>query len=662
MDEEQKHEETTETSDSTVLFNTVVAVAVALIALVGSLITKVQGDAATFSGIATNDEQRYYYQAMGEQISGDANANNEFGTIYQLWHEYDLLTIAAEKSGDTASAEAYQTLRDELAKDSMLLSSEYFNPMSGTVNLPAFQMETYGLKILELEEQQNAAAEVAIAWDDKASAYILQMTLLAVAGFLLGLALMTKSRHARLVFAGSGIPMVVIISVWAYLIWQTPVYDLRQTGAIPHFARGASLVKQKNWAEALPALDRAIALAGDEYLYGRAYLLRAETQAGLGNFEAAIEDYQLAQEAGETAPHVASNLVWAFFQTGQFEKAIEAGQTALEDNPDDLWLQLHTAIAILGARDIKEAESQYRLIMDNAANQVQDKRALGDDPSNIWWQLNEASFQLKTFSNLLNNQKAESPVKEAVNDSDAVAQAAQEIAALLDERSVALQYEIETSDISARINPFNFNLISSEDRGFVYSISMDILYAGVEPGSLFTVKVARNGVEDPSWTQNLVWDRSVTGEVTLLLTPTYADIYIVPSGRYQVTIYVNGRRVQQGEFVVGDEKSFEGSDTFTDMLAGFDFFDLDIFNTELSENEFTEEDFDEYDLYDFYEATEDSDFENHAEDYDDHQETSEILSEDDSDTDSAEENTPETDSTDESNEGDEGEGGEEPPP
>ena len=91
----------------TPLFNTIVAVSVAVIALVGSLITKIQGDAATAGGIAGNDEQRYYYQAMGEQIMGDAGTNSEFGTMYQLWQEYNLLAIAAEKGGNAAAAESY---------------------------------------------------------------------------------------------------------------------------------------------------------------------------------------------------------------------------------------------------------------------------------------------------------------------------------------------------------------------------------------------------------------------------------------------------------------------------------------------------------------------------------------------------------------------------
>lgn len=497
--EENETPETNDTSGSDALFNTVVAIAVAFIALVGSLITKVQGDATTFSGIAASNEQMYYYQAMGDQISGDANVNNEFGTIFQLWREYDLLAVSAEKSGDVASAQAYRELRDSLVNDSALLSSQYFNPATGNVDVPAFKMETYGLDIIELEEKQQAASEVSAAWDDKASVYVLQMTMLAVAGFLLGLALMTKSHVPRLIFAGSGIPMVVVVSIWSYVVWLDPIYDLRETGAIRYYAQGASFVKQKEWEAALPALDEAIKFAGEEYPYGRAYLLRADANAALGNFEAAIQDYEIAIDAGEVAPNIVSDLVWVFFQMGRFDDALEAGEVALEENPEDLWLQLRMAMVELGTGDVSTARLNYRLTLNRAAESARQKRSLGADPSEIWWQINEASYQLKTLAALLADETAVSPVKDAISDPALVGQAAAEMAILLDEKSVAIQYEIEEGSINAAISKPKFVVSINESKGFVYKVGSEFQYSGLEEGSLLVVKVSRNGVEDPLW-------------------------------------------------------------------------------------------------------------------------------------------------------------------
>ncbi len=602
--EENETPETNDTSGSDALFNTVVAIAVAFIALVGSLITKVQGDATTFSGIAASNEQMYYYQAMGDQISGDANVNNEFGTIFQLWREYDLLAVSAEKSGDVASAQAYRELRDSLVNDSALLSSQYFNPATGNVDVPAFKMETYGLDIIELEEKQQAASEVSAAWDDKASVYVLQMTMLAVAGFLLGLALMTKSHVPRLIFAGSGIPMVVVVSIWSYVVWLDPIYDLRETGAIPYYAQGASFVKQKEWEAALPALDEAIKFAGEEYPYGRAYLLRADANAALGNFEAAIQDYEIAIDAGEVAPNIVSDLVWVFFQMGRFDDALEAGEVALEENPEDLWLQLRMAMVELGTGDVSTARLNYRLTLNRAAESARQKRSLGADPSEIWWQINEASYQLKTLAALLADETAVSPVKDAISDPALVGQAAAEMAILLDEKSVAIQYEIEEGSINAAISKPKFVVSINESKGFVYKVGSEFQYSGLEEGSLLVVKVSRNGVEDPSWTRTLNWNRANEGVLKILLTPAYADLYIVQPGVYEVSFYVNGVLTQHGQFMVGNDTPQPGTSfEFSDMLDGFDFFNMDIFETE------NDEDGQEYDIQGVYEDLDVLDFE-----------------------------------------------------
>ena len=569
--------ETTENSSSN-FFNAVVAIAVAVIALTGSLITKVESEASTLSSAASNDEQIYYYQAMGEQISGDADTNYEFGTIYQLWDEYNLLTISAEKNGDLAAAEAYRKLRDALVKSSSLLSSEYFDSVTGKLNLVAYKTGKYSLHVIELEEQQSAAAEVSDAWGKKDSTYVLQLTLLAVAGFLLGLSLMTKSKIARIVFTASGIPMIAIISIWAYLVWKQPVYDLRTTGAIPQFAEGASLIEQKQWQAALAPLSKAIELAGEENPYEHAYLHRAQANAQLGNFEAAIRDYQFAIEIGDGDPNVVGSLVWALFQTGKFQQAIDAGQAAIKESPDNLWLQLRVGMATLASGNIEAAIQQYQNIIKLADQQVKDKRALGDDPSEIWWQLNDAAFQLNKLSQLLGNDKTTSPVKDAITDREKVSQAAQELASLLNESSVSLQYGVTTADVAAAFTSPKISLISTDDNLYVYEVDAVFQYTGLEKGQLLTIKVSRNGIEDPSWTYTRVWDQDSSGQLTLVLTPAYADVYIVFPGEYEVSVYVNGKILQKQGFVVGEGISEDGDFVFSDMLDGFDFFNLDIFS------------------------------------------------------------------------------------
>ncbi len=598
-------------------FNAVVAISVAVIALAGSLITKIQSDASTLSSAAANDEQIYYYEAMGEQISGDANTNYEFGTIYQLWDEYNLLAIFAEKGGDASKAASYRKLRDDLLKNSALLSSDYFDAATGQVDLVAYKENLYGLHVIELEEMQSAAAAVSDAWGEKDSTYVLQLTLLAVAGFLLGLSLMTRSNIARIVFTTSGIPMVIILSIWAYTVWRQPVYDLRKTGAIPYFAEGVSLIEQKNWKAALTPLNKAIELAGEEEPYGHAYLHRAQANAELGNFEAAVSDYQSAIEMGEDEPNVIGSLVWALFQTGKFHEAINAGQTALEDTPNNLWLQLRVGMALLANGDIESAKLHYQDIVKLASAQAADKRALGDDPSEIWWQLNDAAFQLGRLTQLLDSDQTNSPVKNAINDKENVSAAAQELASLLNEASVSLQYAVTKSDTRAIFKKPEISFSSTPDQLYIYKVSATFQYTGLEKGQLLTIKVSRNGIEDPSWTYTTAWDKASSGKFTLVLTPAYADVYLVLPGVYEVSIYVNGNKLQQETFSIGEDRPENGDFIFSDMLDNFDFFNMDIFDTddELAEEEdiFDPEAFydsaEEYDLY-FYEEGSDLSNEN----------------------------------------------------
>ena len=579
----------------TPLFNTIVAVSVAVIALVGSLITKIQGDAATAGGIAGNDEQRYYYQAMGEQIMGDAGTNSEFGTMYQLWQEYNLLAIAAEKGGNAAAAESYRKLRDDLVKGSKLLNSAYFNRVTGEVDLVGYRLETYQQNILRLEEEKQASSEVASAWGAKSSAYILQLTLLAVAGFLLGLSLTTKSQVARLVFAWSGIPMIFIISVWAYIIWRQPVYDLRTTGAIPYYAEGQSLVAQKKWDEAIAKLDAAIELAGDEHPYGRAFLIRAEANAGRMDYAAAIDDYYEALDAGEDDSHVVSDLVWALFQVGKFEEALDEGYYILDITPNDLWLQLRVAMVLLANGDLEESRAQYQTAIEYAKTMVDEKRALHDDVSDIWWQLNQASYLLGRLEKLIDSETAQSPVKDAIKNPDEVKAALREMITLLDETSVTLQYDLETGAADASFDPPRFRFEQLKDKGSVYKIYALSHYKGIPKGSLLVVKVLRNGVEDPSWTRTVIWDHPADGVLNLSLTPNYADLYLVRDGNYEVLFYINGRLIQHGVFQVGaaDPDQYEG--LFNDLEA-------------YAYDTYYEED-DSYDLDELFTDWDDEDFE-----------------------------------------------------
>jgi hypothetical protein len=66
---------------------------------------------------------------------------------------------------------------------------------------------------LELLAQQNASVEERDAWGAKADGYVSIITLSAVALFLYGLSLVTKSR-VRLVFVAVGIVLTGASALW----------------------------------------------------------------------------------------------------------------------------------------------------------------------------------------------------------------------------------------------------------------------------------------------------------------------------------------------------------------------------------------------------------------------------------------------------------------
>ena len=571
---------TTENNPSSRL-NIAVAIVIAALAVVGAFITKFESEASTMSNQASNDEQLYYYQAIGKQISGDANSNYEFGTAYQLWHEYDLLYKGATLRADEELASTYLGLRDELSETSKLLKEPYFLPEDGKVNLSLYKADTYTTSILELQEQQSAAGDVSSAWGDKSSDYVLQLTLLAVAGFLLGLALMTKSKPARLVFIASGIPMVAVIAIWAYLLWIQPVYDLRETGAIPYYANGTSLIEQHEWEKALSNLDQAIALAGDDHPYVNAYLQRAIVNSKLDKFEEASRDYEMVLNTNPSNINASGGLVWTLFKIGRFEDAIAAGKQIMGNAPDSLWLHHRVSIAMLAAGQFDEASKEYDSIIAHANQLTRIEEQTGGDKSAIIWQVKEAANQLSQLADLLNSEQS-SPVKSAITDPKTVSQMAQELSERLLTASVAMEYDLDMNSMgsSATISVPEFEFSRINDT-YIQNVAVKFSYTNLEPGQLLIIKVFRNGIEELAWEFSKVWEKRSNGTAKIILSPSYAETYIIPSGNYSLGFFVNGKLIQNGEFTIDPYSQIHSQEEtvfeFTDLYDAYDFFNSYLF-------------------------------------------------------------------------------------
>jgi len=564
--------------------NLAVAIVVAFIALLGSFVTKIESEASTNASLAENDAQQYYYEAIGKEISGAADVNYSFGTVYQLWYQYNVQLTAAKQRGDRNSVQTYTDLRNSVEKTSTIFNPDYFNSKTGQVNLLSYRADQYSTLVYAFREKQRAAGEVAAVWSAKSDKYVLQLTLLAVAGFLLGLSLMSKTKITSLVFAFSGMVLVLVISLWAYLVYKPVPFDLREGEAISYFAKASSLSDQKRWEEALDMYTKAIDAAGPNHPYMHALLGRARVYASLNRFEEAIEDYKIAAASEENDPSLNASLVRAYFQTGNFVEAIKVGEAARINSPADLWLLHQVNMAILSTGDVQTTEQQYEDLMDFATQQAAELRRLGGTPSEVWWLMDEATFQLDQLVKLLES-NVESRVKANINDPQIVSQAAQKLADLLRARSIALQYNLpETlANSSATLGEPDFVFSKTPDGKYVYKVDMQFSYNGLEPGQLLIIKVYRNGVQDPSWSFNQIWSgKKQDGQTSFTISPNYNSLYIVPPGVYTVDLYINGQIAQQSSFTVTDPNN-PNTDEVTeflaeeDMLDQFDFFAEDFF-------------------------------------------------------------------------------------
>jgi len=566
--------------------NIIIAVVIAVIAVLGSLITKLESEASIAANKASVAEQQYYYEAIGAQIRGQANVNHAFGTVYQLWYQYDVQMMSAKSRGEAEAVKTYAELKDAITKTSSLFDPLYFNAETGKVNLVRYEADKFQRKLYELEEKQLAADETASAWGDKSTTYVLQLTLLAVAGFLLGLALMTKARVSTLVFSTSGILLVFIIGVWAYQVSQTRVIE-RPTEAITAYAEGASLIDQKLWDEALVKLNEAIEKGNTDTPYGRAYLLRAQIHSEMRNFNEAIADYQVAIASGYTGdPTVDASLVQAFFNEGDFTNAIETGTVAINNSPENLALRQHVNMAILASGDIDTASEQVAILLEKATGKVKQERQLGNDnaAAETWWLLNDAAHQYDQLVELLTDVNAKSPIKDRITDPEAVRNEAEKLASQLRSGAIELKYNIteETDSTLAQIDIKTIKPSWTPDKNYVYKVDLEFQYSGIKENQLLSITTYRNGIEEPSWAFSEPWSgKDAAGTANTTISPSYSSLYIVPPGSYTVYMYLNNTLLAQDTFDIEDPNNqlanapTDGTFAFGSMLDQFDFFTSD---------------------------------------------------------------------------------------
>jgi tetratricopeptide (TPR) repeat protein len=561
-------ENTTSPADTaTDKFKRTLAFFIAVATLLAAVLAYWQADASVRDNRANRDTKRYALEAFGREASGDARVNFDYVTAYQTQYELGLLADAAENRGDALAAERYRKMAEEATKLSPMLQSPYYDPAGDAEpNDAKYEADLYVVEITALRERFNAASQVKDAWDSKANTYILHLTLLAVALFMFGLSTTIAGPRTRWVFAGIGLGITAFAMLWALTLYVSPVFDAREQGsAIDSYAQGVGLAHQGLNEEAIASFDKALA---DYPQYISALQARGEANMSMGNYAAAIADYEQSRAAGDTGAITAGNLGWAYYMLGDFDKATQANQDALAQSPDELWIQFDQALNLLASGQTDAAMQAYQAGMDSAAKQVADAKAAGKEPpSYLWSSLSDAAESLDALLWALTaNEVYASPTPDKIQNQEAVIPAAEEQMRALKSLALALEYtgappaakpaaEIGELLFVEPIYDEQFNIVdySEPQTSFAAGLQEFIVqfdYSQMQAGQEITFRLYADGIEDPSWRSIFLWELGESGKADIPLSYAYSDTFTFAPGFYTVEIYVNYHLVQIGYFEV----------------------------------------------------------------------------------------------------------------
>lgn len=557
--------------DNEDLFKQIAGILIALVTILTAVIGYLQNEAGSLDDRANRQAQEYAFQAMGQRISGAAEAGYARSDAYRAWDELNTLALAAENSGDPMAAERYWTVGERMTQLSPLLSDKtYFDPASGEPNVAKYEADTYLIEVTALAERSAAWFAVKQAWDEKANTYVVHLTILAVALFLLGLAT-TIGGRARWIFMAAGVVITLIATGWAVNIYLAPVQPV-DNAAIDAYAQGVGLAYQGEREQAIKAFDEAL---NKDPGYANALFERGTAKSELGDFKAALADFEGAQKAGRNDASVGWNLAWLYYIQGDFERSIQVNRRTLAQNPDSLEARFDLALALLVSGQIDQAKAEYEQALNWAAEQVAKAEASNppqEPPASLRWSFDEAAASLDGLLDRIEGFEdswwPETPPLDKISQPDQVYTAAEEIVAQIKGSSVALEYTGKplTGKLAAQITPFTFAEAQFDEAGeFVDYAPADFFppgtnevlivfdYEGMQDGQDVVWKVFHNGEEDVSWRTIEDWTLGEAGSAEFPLSYAYSNVYTLASGEYLVEMYVDSHLAQRGYFVIDEE-------------------------------------------------------------------------------------------------------------
>lgn len=539
-------------------FKRLVAVLIACVAAMISVVTLWQSNALEMDAQASRDFQRYSLEVIGMGVSGQIRASFDYNRVYAAWEFFSQLAFNAQQAGDQRGAERYRALSERIRGFSPLLQPPYFDSANQESDLAYYVADRLVRDLSRLNELFAAALRVRDAWNSKTAAYAIHQTLLSVSLFLFGLALTLTSRVMARLFAVMG----VMIGLGAFLAalgtWLTPVRDLRTVPqAIEAYAEGTSWLSRGAYEEAIEAFGRAIAVAPD---YTAAYIGRALAADNLGETERAIPDYNTARQLGDRTAQLAAVLAWAYARTFQYELAIQHYEEAVRADPSEIWAYFDLGLVrLVSGAPFESVQSAYDQGAALAIRLTAESRATsGAPPSYLWDALDDASLQLDRVVRTLREDDYTGSVfpREQLRFVPDRLPLIETLSHTLKSLAVSLEY-YGTPPIApptARLSLLGVLDSKGAARqtfpAGTATIGLEVSFSDVRNGSDLVIKFFLEGIEETSLRLFKAWAYGAQGRAEIEITASEGGNIAFAVGEYTVELYLDGQFMTAGRFRV----------------------------------------------------------------------------------------------------------------
>lgn len=550
-------------------FENMVTILIATVAIWVAITAYFQNYAANISDQARRRAQQYAIEATKREVTGVIQFSYDWQGAFQTWRELSWQITAAQQNGDQEAEERYLALQESIVPLSKMLGPDYFDPNNGWPDSYRYEADEYLVEATRLSETYLAESELGNFTDNTADALIVQITLLTVSLSLYGLSMALKGRVRWLfIVVGSGIVAFCMLWLsWSLLeLFIRPEVDAK---AIQAYSEGMGLVYQGRNEDAIEKFT--LAIQENEY-YAKAYYERGLSHYALGDMNTAISEIERARTEGLNDISLNWNLGWLYYLTGQYDKAIEANERVLGENPAVLGVRMNQAISYLAKGDFQNSQAQYDLLMEEALRQVNEARSNNAEPSaSLWFYMDAGAIDLQNLIDEIDNNPkpwAEAPTADLIlGDRAGIRDFAYTQMKRLKEATAALEYtgQLPGNPTDLQVEPLTFGWVTTRDaNGDIenYEIASDgiipygedafiviFTYSGTPPEELLW-KVYFNGYEDQ--VMRTIWAEDFSTSDTWFRTfgYNYTNVFILSPGEYTVELYADHILVQRGTFQV----------------------------------------------------------------------------------------------------------------